>query len=492
MSRNEQNATTVAETPGAAQANDLVTAPIPALIRRLAVPASVGFFFNTMYNVVDTFWAGRFSTDALAALSLTFPVFFVLLSLGSGFSTGATALIGNALGAGDRREAARTASQGLVLSVLLSLVVMGVGYAAAPSLFRLLGATEEYLAICLEYMHVILAGSIVVLPFYMLNGVLNSQGDMKTFRDYLIFATVLNIVLDPWFMYGGFGLPAMGVRGIAVATVLMQTGGLIFLTYRARKTGLLFRSEGAHWTPDRRVLRAIFGQGAPASLNMMTVALGIFVITYFLSEFGQTAVAAYGVATRIEQIILLPTIGLNVAVLTLAAQNGGAGRFGRVRSCIRKSLFYGAIITAVGSVAMYLAAEPMMRLFSKDDEVVQIGAHYLRIAAFIEYAYVIMFVNTSALQGLKKPAFALWIGLYRQLAAPIALFWLAMRVWNLGLDGIWYGVFGITWTAALVAVVYAQRVVGRMADGEIAPPAVADVSGPGADPEAEPAGKGSP
>jgi putative MATE family efflux protein len=299
----------------------------------------------------------------------------------------------------------------------------------------------------------------------MLNGILNSQGDMRSFRDYLIVATILNIVLDPWFMFGGWGVPAMGVRGIAVATILLQSGGLLFLFFRARRTGLLFRSAGAHWTPDRRVLRAIFGQGLPASLNMMTVALGIFVITYFLSGFGQTAVAAYGVATRIEQIVLLPTIGLNVAVLTLAAQNGGAGRFGRVRTVVRRSLIYGGCVVVVGSALIFFGAAPLMKLFTRDAEVAAIGAHYLRIAAFIEYAYVILFVNTSALQGLKKPAFALWIGLYRQLLAPIALFWLATRVWDFGLDGIWAGVFVITWSAALVAIVYAQRAVARLADG---------------------------
>lgn len=472
--------------------SDLTTAPIPGLIRRLAIPASVGFFFNTMYNIVDTYWAGRYSTDALAALSLTFPVFFVLLSLGSGFSTGATALIGNALGAGDRREAARTAAQGLVLSFLLSGLVMAVGYWAAPSLFRMLGAEDRYLEICLEYMYVILGGAVVVLPFYMLNGILNSQGDMRTFRDYLLVATILNVGLDPWFMYGGFGLPAMGVRGIAVVTIGLQAGGLVFLFVRARRTGLLYRSEGAHWTPDRRVLRAIFGQGLPASLNMMTVALGIFVITYFLSRFGQNVVAAYGAATRIEQMVLLPTIGLNVAVLTLAAQNGGAGRFGRVRSTVRTALGYGAIVMAVGSVALFFAAEPLMKLFTKDAEVVQIGAHYLRIAAFIEYSYVILFVNTSALQGLKKPAFALWIGLYRQQIMPIALFWLATQVWDFGLDGIWFALLGINWSAAAVAVFYAQRIVSRMADGEIAPPEVEEVSGPDADPADAPAGTARP
>jgi len=194
--------------------NNLTVDPIPVLIRRLAIPASVGMFFNTMYNVVDTYYAGRMSTEALAALSLTFPVYFTLLAMGMGFSTGTTALIGNALGRGDRREAALTASQGLVLSVLLAVVVTTTGYVAAPSLFRLLGASEEYLDLCLQYIRVILGGSGITLFVFMFNGILNSQGDTHSYRDYLITATVANIILDPWFMYGGFGLPAMGIKGI--------------------------------------------------------------------------------------------------------------------------------------------------------------------------------------------------------------------------------------------------------------------------------------
>ena len=122
--------------------NDLVTAPVPGLIRRLAVPVSIGFFFNTMFNVVDTFYAGQFDTAALAALSLSFPVFFILIATGSGFSTGATALMGQALGSGDRREAALVGAQSIILGMLLALIIMVAGYFAAPSLFRLLGATD--------------------------------------------------------------------------------------------------------------------------------------------------------------------------------------------------------------------------------------------------------------------------------------------------------------------------------------------------------------
>jgi putative MATE family efflux protein len=312
-------------------------------------------------------------------------------------------------------------------------------------------------------MFVILAGTPIQLSLFLVNAVLNAQGDMVSFRNYLIAATLANIVLDPWFLFGGFGLPAMGIRGIAAATVLVQIFGLIYLLRRARATGLLDRSQGARFRPDRRVLVLLLGQGIPASLNMITVALGIFVITYFLSGFGQEVVAAYGVATRIEQLVLLPNIGLNSAALTLAAQNGGAGRYDRVRQTVRHALTYGGLITVSGSILLFTGAEFLMRLFTEAPDVVAVGAHYLRIAAFIEYAYVILFVNTSVLQGLRKPAFALWIGLYRQLAAPFTVFWLATRVWDFGLDGIWAGVFTITWSAALVAVICARWVVGQLA-----------------------------
>ncbi len=446
--------------------NDLTTAPIPELIRRLTIPASIGFFFNTMYNVVDTYFAGRMSTEALAALSLSFPIFFVLIAMGSGFSTGAAALIGNALGAGDRRLAARTASQGLLMSTLLTVVVMTVGYLALEPLFRLLGATDEYLRICLDYMQTILLGTALPLTGFMFNGILNAQGDMTSYRNYLIGATLLNIVLDPWLMFGGLGVPALGIRGLALATLIAQFLGTLYMGWRARRTGLLSRSEGAEWRPNRQVLEAIARQGVPASLNMMTVALGIFIITWFLSRFNENAVAAYGVATRIEQLVLMPTIGLNVATMSLVAQNGGAGRFGRVRTTVRTALSYGAVVMFFGSLFVWFGSDFLMGLFSQDPVVVAIGGHYLRIAAFVEYAYILLFVNTSALQGLKMPAFGLWIGLYRQLLAPGLVFWLTTRVLGWGLDGIWWGVFVITWSAALVSMWYARRQVDRLAGQE--------------------------
>lgn len=442
--------------------NNLTTDPIPRLIRKLAIPASVGMFFNTMYNVVDTVYAGHYSTEALAALSLTFPIFFLLLAVGLGFSSGATALIGNALGRSDRGDAVVTAGQSLVLTVLLAAGVMIAGYALSPWLFRLLGASDSYLDLCLQYIRVILGGAFITLFVFMFNGILNAVGDTRSFRNYLIVATIANIALDPWFMYGGFGVPAMGIRGIAAATVLVQIGGAIFLGRRVLQSGLVSLSTPGWWRPKRKVMAALTGQGAPASLNMMTVALGIFIITYFLSWFGQQTIAAYGVATRIEQLVLLPAMGLNTAALALVAQNGGAGKFDRVRTTVQTALKYGSALMVLGAALVFFGAGPLMRLFTDDPEVVAIGVHYLRIAAFIQHAYVLLFVNTSVLQGLRKPMFALWIGLYRQLIMPPLAFYVLIKLFDFGLDGIWWSVFAITWTAAIIAIFYARRQVAKM------------------------------
>ena len=238
-------------------------------------------------------------------------------------------------------------------------------------------------------------------------------------------------------MYGGFGLPAMGIRGIALATLVAQSGGVVFLGRRAWKTGLLSRSTGAEWRPHLPTLRAIAGQGIPASLNMMSVALGIFIITWFLSRFGQTAVAAYGVATRIEQIVLLPTIGLNVAALTLAAQNGGAGLYGRVRETARKSLLYGGVVMVAGSVFIYFGAGPLMRLFTDDPAVIAQGTTYLRVIAPFEAAMAFELVLQGAFGGAGNslPPLVLCVPLS---AARIPLALLLSR--RLGASGIWWAI----------------------------------------------------
>ena len=195
----------------------------------------------------------------------------------------------------------------------------------------------------------------------------------------------------------------------------------------------------------------------PAAANLFTIGLGIFVITYFVSGFGKEAIAAYGAAMRIEQIMLLPTIGLSTATLAIVAQNSGARLFDRMAETVRTALSYGGVIMLFGTAAVFLFAGPLMAVFTADKAVIAIGRSYLKISAFILYAYVVLSVCVAALQGIRKPMFALWIGLWRQIVAPAVVFWLLTRLLGIGLTGIWWGIFGITWSAAAAAWLYARR-----------------------------------
>uniref|UniRef100_A0A831UC00 MATE family efflux transporter n=1 Tax=Geobacter metallireducens TaxID=28232 RepID=A0A831UC00_GEOME len=438
---------------------DLIHDPIPKLLTRLAVPVGTGFFFNTMFNVVDTFYGGLISTQALAALSLSFPLFFIILAIGAGTSMGSTALIGHALGSGRREEAELYAAQAISFGILHALILTSGGLGATPAIFRLMGASGGYLELALAYMNVIVAGSVFFVGNYVLNSMLNASGDTKSFRNFLVAGFFLNLVLDPWFMYGGLSVPAMGIRGIALATVVIQAAGNFYLLGRVQRTGLLSRRSWRLLSPCREPFRRLFGQGFPASLNMLTVSLGIFVITWFAGRFGKEAVAAYGIGTRIEQLVLLPAMGLNVAVLSLTAQNFGAGKLRRVRETLSRSLRAGLLMMAAGTALVFAAAGPLVEVFTDDPVVVEHGVTFLRVESLVLGAYVILYVNNSALQGLQKPAFALWIGLFRQILLPVPVFWLLALVLGWGLPGVWWGVFFVTWGAAGVSILYTRRVL---------------------------------
>jgi len=445
----------------------LTSDPIPKLVRHIAAPASIGFFFNTMYNVVDTYFAGLISTQALAALSVSFPIFFIIIALGAGLSTGLTAVMATLLGAGRFEHAKLVAVHGIIYGVLLSFFIGALGVAVSPFLFAALGASSDYLAICIEYMNTIFYGSSLFLLLYMLNAVLNAYGDTKPFRNFLIAGFFLNILLDPWFIYGGLGLPPLGVRGIAAATVLTQLVGCIYLGAKVSCKGLLSGIPSKQAVCVWRSVREISYQAFPASLNNMTVGIGIFVITFFLSKFGKEVVAAYGIATRVEQIILLPAFGLNVATLTLVAQNNGAMLYERISASLQTALRYGIILMAIGNLGLLLFPVQLMSVFSSDSAVISIGAGYLRIASFLLYAYVILYVHVATLQGMKKPLFPLWIGLFRQIVAPISFFYVATSMCHFGLHSVWWGIFCINWTAALITVFYARNLLGRMGGGPV-------------------------
>jgi putative MATE family efflux protein len=436
----------------------ITTDPIPQLTWRIALPASIGMFFNTLFNFVDTYCAGLLGTEALAALSVSFPLFFLMIAIGSGLSQGATAMISHALGTGDAPAARRLFAQSLLFAMVAGFILTGMGWLAAPRLFPWLGADGSWLAQTISYVNVVFSGSIFFVLSMALNAGLSAQGETRVYRNFLIAGFFANCALNPLLMWGFAFIPPMGVAGLALATVIVQIGGSAWLWAKVRQTEVAAALKFSDFRPDPQSLREIAAQSVPAALNMMTIAFGILVMVWYVKRFGEAAVAAIGIATRIEQIVLMPAIGLGTAMLSIVGQNHGAGLPHRVREAWITNIRHGAGMMIGGGVLVWLFGGTMMRIFTEDPDVIRHGTDYLAAAAVTLAAYPILFVTVFMMQGLKRPGVGLWIGIYRQIAGPILVYHTLAFSLGWGLFGIWWGMAIVTWSAAIFALWWGWKV----------------------------------
>lgn len=438
-----------------ASKSDLTTGSIGSHIRRLTIPASVGMLFNTLFNVVDTIYAGRIGTNALAGMSLSFPIFFIILSLAFGIGTGSTALISNALGEKNEKDFHRIGYNAVALGLVIAVILTFTGRFIAEPMFKFMGAKVATLEYGMDYINLIFMGTIFFILNMILNAMLSSQGDTVSYRNFLVMGFLLNLILDPLFILGWLGLPKMGTMGVALATVIVQAIGTVYMAYRVSRSEHFILAEFKTCKRDFSTWLEILRQGVPASLNMMTIALGVFVINYFVLLYaGDVTIAAYGAAVRIEQLALLPAIGLNTATLTIVGQNYGAKKYDRIVETYKKCMFYGLVIMTLAMVIIYPSAAFLVRVFNENPDVVKAGATYLRIEYICFNTYILMNISISLLQGLKRPSIAVYVGIYRQIVMPLIVFYLLGRVLGMGVLGVWWGIVIINWSAAIFTVIY--------------------------------------
>lgn len=432
---------------------------IPKLLKQIAIPASTGMFFNTMYNVVDTFYAGLISTHAVAALSLSFMFFFVIMGMGYGFSSAITALIGNAMGKRRHLLASIYAHKGVIFIPLVGVVLTIVGYIWAPTLFKLLGASQEYLQISLDYIYTILMGTIFFMFNFAFNAILVSRGDTKSYRNSLIFGFFANMILNPLFIYGFLFIPAMGIKGIALATVFIQLINMVYLLRKVLDTKLIHFNKLVYFIPNLRIYKTIFKQGFPASLNMLTMAIGSIILMYFVSTYGYEAVAGYGIGFRVEQIMLLPALGLSTATLAIVSNNYGAKKYDRVAETLYTALKYGFMISIFGISFLYIFGELLISQFDSNPIVTKFGVDYLHIEVWIFFAFVTLFVCVSTLQGIKKPKMIFYVGLYRQIVAKLIVASIIVTYLQLEITYLWYGVLVMIYSAAIFMFFYTRKII---------------------------------
>ena len=405
---------------------DLTRDKISELIRKIAIPSSIGTLFQTLYNIVDAKFAGLISPEAIIAIAKSFPIYFIIIGATVGLSAGVTALISNALGKKDESTASFLFSQSILVSIVASIIVTAIGIYGTEPILIFLKTGPEIISYATDYMYVIFLGSFLFFLQLTINASLVSRGDTKSLRNVHIVSFFLNIALNPIFIYGFYFIPAMGISGIALATLCAQFYGLIYIIYKINQTDLKKYIYLECFYPKINLLKGIIRQAIPATGSMMFIGFGIFVLLYYVSTYGDYSAGGYGAAIRFEQLFLLPVLGLNASTLSLVGQNFGALNFDRIRETYLKSILYGTVFMGICGIFIFFASSYIMIFFSNDPQIIFYGSTYLKIAAFAGPCYPIFFISSALLQGLKKPVYQMMINLMRMVVLPIVALTIAV------------------------------------------------------------------
>jgi putative MATE family efflux protein len=358
----------------------LLEGPVLRSLIKLAVPIVVANLLQAGYQLVDAFWVGRLGGYAVAAVSISTPVTFLTIALGTGFALAGSILIAQYFGAGDQAMVNHVAAQTLLLVVLLSVLLGAAGYLLSPFFLHLLKVSPDVYAAALSFLQVSFIGLVFNFSFFVFQSIMRGIGNV-TMPVYIVLGTViLNFVLDPLFIFGWGPIKGQGVVGAALATLCTQSIACVIgfvILFRGRQGVYVRRKD---FIPDFNHIKRAFSIGFPASIEQSMRALGLMLLTVLIASYGTTAVASYGAGSNILQLVMIPAMGLSMAISTLAGQNIGANNIPRAAKVARLGSILGfSILTAIG-VMVYFTAPYLVGFFVPEDQnVIRGGSVFLRI-----------------------------------------------------------------------------------------------------------------
>jgi putative MATE family efflux protein len=315
-----------------------------------------------------------------------------------------------------------------------------------------MGSDVAGIALTREYLDIIFYGTFIVMIQISLNGALNAQGDTRSYRNVLIFSFFLNIFLNPLFIWGYGIVPAFGIAGLAIATVISQSIGTVYLAYKVNQCKIREYLKLKCFIPKFEYLNPLTKQSVPVMFSMLFIGVGIFNILYFIGQFGDLATAGYGAALRVEQVFLLPVIGLNTAVLSIGGQNFGAKEYDRIRELYTKALLFGSSFMAITGLILFFGAEFFVSQFTDNQEAIIHGTIYLKVAALISPVYPVFFITTAVFQAVKKPLYSLYLSIIRLTAFPFLSLWYVINIRGGDYNDIFYTIMATNWFIGIVVL----------------------------------------
>lgn len=438
--------------------NNLIEGSTLKSLMVLAVPIVFANLFQTAYQLIDTFWVGRLGAGAIAAVSLSFPFIFLLISLGMGLAIAGTILVAQYKGKGEKKNVDYVAAQTLLMMFFISIVLTFIGYIGSPYLIELMRVEETVFADAVSYLKISFLGLIFLFGFFVFQSLMRGVGDVRTPLYIVIGTVVLNLFLDPLFIFGLGPIPAWGVSGAALATIVTQGLAAVIGLFILLSGKYNIHLKKANLIPDVKLIKKIFRLGFPVSIEQSTRALGMLVMMFLVAGFGTTVIAAYGIGTRVLSFVILPALGLSMATSTLVGQNMGAGKINRTEKISKVSAGLSFGFLSILGVFIFLFAYQICRFFvPSDPALVEISAQYVRIMAlsfgFIGVQQTLSGVfrgSGNTLISMVLAIVSLWI-----LRFPLA--YILSYHTSLSFSGIWWSFPIANIAATIIALIWFFR-----------------------------------
>jgi len=400
----------------------------------LSIPIMFGMAVQTVYSIVDMIFVGRLGADAIAALTFNMPLMFFSIGITFGIGTGATSVIARFMGAKNKEQADNTAEHTVAIGVIMALIISLVGYTWRYDIFRILKTPHEIIPLATDYFSIIVLGFIFTILNVFFRSIMAGEGDTRTPIYFQTVGTVLNIILDPVFIF----VLELGVKGAAYATILSQmivTGLFIHFLFIKKGSYLDFHYRSFSFSWD--IIRKIMSIGIPSSFSMIIMSLGAMVFNSIIVRFGALAVAAYGVGGRLDQIFFLPIMALSSSMVTLGGMFFGAGRTDLIRKTLMYTLKIGLYLSVSMGSFFYIASPFLLRIFSPDPELLRLAVQYIRYIVFAFPFITVGMISSRTFQGFGEGLPGLILTSLRVVLLSAPLAYLFVAVMQLGIVFIW-------------------------------------------------------
>lgn len=430
--------------------NKMGVKPIPSLIMGMSLPVIFSMLVQAMYNVVDSIFVSRVGEEALTAVSLAFPIQLIVIAAFVGLSTGISSAVSRKLGEKNHDAAVQVAEHGIFIGIILWILVAIVGVVLASFFFQ--GFTDDQLVIenAATYIRIVTVFSFGSILAHSARSVLQGTGDMIKPMLAQLLGAILNIILDPILIFGWFGLPAMGVKGAAIATVTAQITAMVFIWFLLYSGNSIIKPKVKGFKFDSHIVGQILMVGVPSALMQGLASVMLTVMNLILATFGDSAIAAMGVYFRVQSMVFMPIFGLAIGTMPVIGYNFGAKNKERMLKAVKFSIIVAVCFMTACFLIFQLFSTNMIQAFDPTDEMLSIGVTAFKTISWIFPLVGVTILLSTSMQGLGKAYYSLIISVVRQLVILLPAAYILSKQGNV--DIVWYAFIIAEIVGVVVAV----------------------------------------